>query len=134
MTKNTDKLAEETDKLVDWLARYVEQSAAGRQLELFQFPGVEDDAGKRLEIYGKELDRLLEKRQWHGDKWASVAKILSSFRLTDQRSLHDYFQDIGIETDPGKAIHSDWQKVFEDFCLAFLKEAQAIEGRHVQRH
>jgi len=127
MTKNTDKL-------VDWLARYVKQSAPDRQLELFQFPDVGDDAGKKLEIYDKELHRLLEKRRRHWDKWASAAKILSSFRLTDQGSLHDYFRDIGIETDPGKAIHSDWQKVCEDFRLAFLKEARAIESRDVQRH
>ncbi len=126
-------MTENTDKLVDFLVRHVAQSASDKQLDLFSFPDPEDDANKKLEIYNKELDRLLAKRQRYGSQLPSVTEILSSFRLMHPVSQHDYLRDAGIESNPDKAIRSDWQNVFEDFCLAFLKEAQAIENRRARR-
>lgn len=70
----------------------------------------------------------------HRRKWASVADILSSFRLVhgEYPAPDDYLRDIGIETDPGKAIGSDWEKVFGDLSRAFLQAAREMESRNAR--
>lgn len=127
-------------ELVELLARYVEQfnqiedadtRLMDEQLELFASPGQEDNAAKALEIYDKELARLLEKRrrQWQ-EKRPSWRDIVSSFRLMPLYSQYDS-QEADRESDPANGIRSDWANVFEDFYLAFLKEARAIESGRV---
>lgn len=127
-------------ELARLLGRYVEQLdrikdadtlLMDEQLELFASPGPEDNAAKALEIYDKELARLLEKRQrqWQ-EKRPSWRDIVSSFRLMPLYSPYDV-QKADRESDSANGIQSDWANVFEDFYLAFLKEARTIESRRV---
>ncbi len=131
-------------ELAELLVRYVEQSnqikdaktlMVDKQLDLFASPDREDNAAKTLEIYDKELARLLEKRQrqWQG-KRSSWRNIISSFRLMPPYPQYDSQHDMQTadwESDSADGIQSDWANVFEDFYLAFLKEARTIENRRV---
>ena len=127
-------------ELAELLVRCVERSnqiedadplSMDEQLELFASPDREDNAAKALEIYDKELARLLEKRQrqWQ-EKRPSWRNIISSFRLMPLYSQYG-LQTADQESDSVNGIQSDWANVFEDFYLAFLKEARTIESRRV---
>lgn len=114
---------------------YVERCAGpqSRQLDLFMENQLDDDLGMMIKEYSKELEKFEESRRFKKESYKSIFQtIVPTFNIFATNSFDHHIAKANIHSSAGEAIRADWLNVFEDLCIAYLREAKKLEVKRAR--
>jgi len=109
---------------------YVERSAdpESRQLDLFMENQLDDDLDMMIKEYSRELEKIEESRRFEKVSKSNVfQQIIPTFNIFAPNSFNRHIAKANIHNSAQAAIRADWLNVFEDLCVAYLREAKNLE-------
>jgi hypothetical protein len=111
---------------------YIERCADphSRQLDLFMENQLDDDLGMMIKEYSLELEKIEKSRRFEKkSKFSVFQQIIPTFNMFAPNSFNRHIAKANIHNSAQAAIRADWLNVFEDLCIAYLREAKDLERK-----